>query len=327
MQVEAEIPTVCLLDTGILTGSPIARSLLTAAPSPSWRGLAAPTGLAAAKAVMLAALADKRPTDVALSQYYTHPEVAARLYATFKEHCDTTVVQLVEPSAGTGAFLAVMPAGTLAYDVDPKGAGIQTADFLSVRIPTDRPIATLGNPPFGRNCNMAIPFFNHAASQSKIVAFVVPRTFKKMWLQNKLDPYFHLVREVPVPAKAFLFRGKPYNVPAVFQIWERRSYARERWPEGTVHPDFDFTDPQDAEFAIQRVGANAGRIHRNFKLSEKSHYYIRPNVEGVEAIMAQLDLRSVASNTAGNPSLAMAEIVHLYSEWTGRNGQRRRSES
>ena len=232
--------------------------------------------------------------------------------------------RLVEPSAGTGAFFCLMPPGSLAYDVDPKYRGIQTADFLSVSVPTDRNTATIGNPPFGRNCNMAIAFYNRAASQSEIVAFVVPRTFKKMWLQNKLHPYFHLVREEPVPDNAFLFRGKPYNVPAVFQVWEKRSYTRDRWPDVTTHPDFEFCGPQDAVFAIQRVGANAGQIHRNFQLSVQSHYFIRPKVNGVEAIMARLDFKSVAANTAGNPSLAMAEIVHLYSDWIRRNRRRRR---
>lgn len=90
---------------------------------------------------------------------------------------------------------------------------------------------------------------------------------------------------------------------------------RPRWHVETRHPDFEFTTPDKAHFAIQRVGANAGRVHCNFKASGNSHYFIRavgmpPHV--LKRVMTQLDLAGAASNVAGNPSLAKSEIVALY---------------
>lgn len=41
---------------------------------------------------------------------------------------------MIEPSAGTGSFYALLPAGSVGYDVEPKFPGIQTADFLTVEI-------------------------------------------------------------------------------------------------------------------------------------------------------------------------------------------------
>lgn len=261
---------------------------------------------------------DNRAADVRLGQYYTLDAVAEKFWTVFRKHFDPALYLMVEPSAGTGSFLKLLPAGSLAYDVDPKYPGIQTADFLTVMLPSDRNVAIIGNPPFGKNASMAVRFFNHAAWQSSVIALVLPRSFRKASIQNRLDRAFHLVHEEVVPDDAFLFRSKPYNVPAVFQIWERRSEQRKLWPVETEHPDFEFTEPNRADFAIQRVGARAGRVHRNVRASPSSHYFIRGDVEGV---MAELDFASVTGNVAGNPSLSKSEIVYLYRQRTQPQGE------
>ncbi|WP_249341660.1 SAM-dependent methyltransferase [Sphingomonas sp. 3P27F8] len=252
---------------------------------------------------------DKRASDARFDQYYTRAGVAKRFYRIFKQHFDPASYLMVEPSAGTGSFYKLLPLGSLAYDIDPKYPGIIKADFLTVMIKSNRPRAIIGNPPFGKNASMAVKFFNHAARQADVIALIVPRSFRKASIENRLDPSIHLVREEVVPDNAFLFRGKPYNVPAVFQIWQRRSEPRQLRPVETRHPDFEFTVPALADFAIQRVGARAGRVHRDFTRSPNSHYFIRGNVE---AIMETLDFASVVGNVAGNPSLSRSEIVALY---------------
>lgn len=259
-----------------------------------------------------AARIDNRPSDVRLDQYYTRPDIAAHLYAVFREYFDPKGLLMVEPSAGTGSFCRLLPFGSLAFDVEPKYRGIQTADFLTMHIQSDRPLGIIGNPPFGKNASMAVRFFNHAAWQSNVIALILPRSFRKGSIVNRLDRAFHLLHEKEVPANAFLFRSKPYNVPALFQIWERRPEQRDLLPTDTRHPDFKFSKPQDADFAIQRVGARAGLVHHKFTASPKSHYFIKGDVE---AQMRQLDFASVVGNTAGNPSLAKAEIVALYQDW------------
>ncbi|MDX5985057.1 SAM-dependent methyltransferase [Sphingomonas echinoides] len=255
---------------------------------------------------------DYRARDVLLDQYYTRPGVAKHFYGTFRQHFDPARYLMIEPSAGTGSFYKLLPPGSLAYDIDPKYPGIIKADFLTVHIKSSRPRAIIGNPPFGKNASMAVKFFNHAARQADVIALIVPRSFRKASIENRLDRYFHLVREEVVPDNAFLFRGKPYNVPAIFQIWERRSEPRQLRPVETRHPDFEFTTPERADFVIQRVGARAGRVHRDFSRSPNSHYFIKAVAPGVEAIMRKLDFASVAGNVAGNPSLSRSEIVALY---------------
>lgn len=262
---------------------------------------------------ILASRCSKAP-DI-LDQYYTRPDVAEKFYGVFQEYFNPNQYQLVEPSAGTGSFLRLMPRGSLGFDVDPKFPGILTADFLTVEVSSEREVAAIGNPPFGRNASMAVRFFNHAASQASVIALILPRTFRKASISNRLDRAFHLLREETVPQDAFLFRSKPYDVPAVFQIWERRHDLRDLRPVETRHPDFEFTTHDKADFAIQRVGARAGRVHRDFERSPSSHYFIRGNVE---PIMKKLNFAQVVSNVAGNPSLSKSEIVSLYRQFTGR---------
>lgn len=256
-----------------------------------------------------------RGSDKRLDQFYTHPDVAAHLYRIFQEHFDPTELLMVEPSAGTGSFFKLLPPGSQAFDLEPKYPGVQMADFLTLLVMSDRRVAIIGNPPFGKNSSTAIRFFNHAARQASIIALILPRTFRKESIQNRIAHSFHLIREEEVPADAFLFRGKKYDVPVVFQIWERHPEIRALRPTASAHPDFEFTTPERADLAIRRVGARAGRIHHDFSMSPSSHHFIKGDVEHV---MASLDFASVAGNVAGNPSISKSEIVVLYSEATGR---------
>ena len=264
-----------------------------------------------------AALNDNRSSDVALDQYYTQFKVARRCWRLFKMHFGESRYLMVEPSAGTGSFFRMLPPGSVGVDVDPRYPGIITADFLTFVIPAGREAAIIGNPPFGKNASLAVRFFNRAASQASvtIIAMILPRTFRKASVQNRLSRAFHMLFEETVADDAFLFRGRPYNVPATFQIWVRRPQPRPLRQVAPTHVDFEFTTPDRADFAIQRVGARAGRIHHDFTASPNSHYFIRGKVE---AVMAQLALADAAKNVAGNPSLAKSEIVALYDEWLAR---------
>ena len=250
-----------------------------------------------------------------LDQYYTKHSVAADLYRAFKMLYNTNLFQMVEPSAGRGAFSDRLPYCRWAFDLDPKGKRITKADFLKTELRSAREIAVIGNPPFGKNASMAIRFFNHAAKSARIIAYIVPKSFRKASIINRLNPYFHLVHERTVERDAFIFDSRPCDVPCMFQIWERRAYRRAPRTVETWHRDFAFTTGALANFAIQRVGVNAGRVHDGLTRSSSAHYFIRGDVKGaMKALESQF--RSVAADVAGCPSLAKSEIVTLYRDYT-----------
>lgn len=260
-----------------------------------------------------------------LDQFYTRAEVAEELYVWFRAQCalhNPGVLEaptFIEPSAGTGSFLRLLPPGSLAFDIDPRGPGIVEADFLRMQLPRSGHLVVIGNPPFGRNASLAIRFFNHAATAASVIAFIVPLTFEKVSVQNRLDLRFHMLAEKPVPKDGFMFEGRRKHVPATIQIWVRKPVIRQKIVLPKTHADFQFMGPADAhkaDFALQRVGAGAGRVHHDLKAKPSAHYFLKAasGTADLEAVMRALDFQSLAKRTAGNPSLAKTEVVQLYAQ-------------
>lgn len=188
-----------------------------------------------------------------------------------------------------------------------------------MQLPRPRNLIAIGNPPFGRNASLAIRFFNHAASAATVIAFIVPLTFQKVSVQNRLDLRFHLLAETPVPKDSFIFEGKRKHVPATFQIWVRRLVRRQKIILPTTHADFQFLKPAEAHkahFALQRVGAAAGEVHHDLGAKSSAHYFLRakPGIEDLEAVMRTLDFETLAKRTSGKPSLAKTEVVEFYTQ-------------
>ncbi|MFD1789637.1 SAM-dependent methyltransferase [Sphingomonas floccifaciens] len=246
-----------------------------------------------------------------LDQFYTRPEIAEMCFSLVLKHFNPIKVVMVEPSAGRGAFYNILPAGSIGIDIEPKCDGVQQGDFLTFDIQANKPLVFVGNPPFGNKSRLAVDFFNRAASLGVGIGMILPRTFKKASIENCLNPFFHLVLEVDIPDQAFIFGEKPYSVPTIFQIWEKRSYKRVLRPNATHHPDFKFMPQGKGNFAIRRVGGKAGLIHHDLFACDDTNYFI----EGDEQIMRQLDLTGAAKNVAAVFSLARNEIVSLYCDF------------
>lgn len=256
-----------------------------------------------------------------LDKFYTQDHV---VQACLDDFCAWTGIDLsthagpvVEPSAGAGAFLKALPAHAIGYDLHPEHPRVQRQNFLALH--REETAIVVGNPPFGRVCNLAVAFFNHAATFASHIAFIVPRTFQKASLHNRLDETFTLIGERVLDPQAFTLNGKPYAVPCVFQVWARDTTPRTRTPHTRSHPDFSFVPPQQAHFAMQRIGVRAGTLKTNpTDLSIASHYFLQAHIDPATLLarFRQLDVDSVRHHTAGNPSISKAEIVDLYTRAT-----------
>ena len=171
----------------------------------------------------------------------------------------------------------------------------------------------------------AIKFFNHASKWADVIAFIIPRTFRKASIINRLDRYFHKIYDETIPDNSFLFQGRPYNVPCCTQIWQRQ--ATERPPVATfkmsqVQQWFELVEPALSDFAIQRVGVRAGRIRIQDRLefSPESHWFIRAHDPRVLGVFQSCDWDSVKWNTAGNPSISPGELAELWIQASARQG-------
>lgn len=267
-----------------------------------------------------------------LDQFYTDRALAGDLSRAIvarllERGIDAATCRFLEPAGGEGAFVdaivnEVPGVRVEGCDIDPKHDLLARGDFMSLyQTPQTARWVVYGNPPFGKNATLAVRFFNHAARFADTIAFIVPRTFEKASLKNRLDKKFELALEIAIDPRSFHFNGEKVAVPCVFQIWERLpgDVVREKITTSTSHPDFRFQKtPGGAAFAFQRVGVQAGRTKSldAKHLSPPSHYFIVPN-EGVDAeavrqALDSIDWAPIKHRTAGNPSISKGELVEAY---------------
>lgn len=256
-----------------------------------------------------------------LDQFYTNPDYAVKFFDKVKEYYDIDSADIIlEPSAGSGSFYNLFNSSKrVGLDLDPKAPGIIQQDFFTWVPHPNSKIVTIGNPPFGKNSSLAVKFFNYAAKFSDIIAFVLPRTFRKASIINRLHENFHLVYEEIVPDNSFIFNDKPYDVCCCSQIWIRKETVRPKITIlnfDNVSDWFEIVEPKFADFAIQRVGGRAGLIRTSDFLhySSQSHYFIKQKDPRVLNIFQSVDFEKVKYNTAGNPSVSPSELVQLWIE-------------
>ena len=235
---------------------------------------------------------------------------------------------VVEPSAGAAAFLKQIPSDRrIGIDISPEADGILKQDFLTWVPPELGVYLVLGNPPFGTACSVAIQFFNHAAKWAHTIAFIVPRTFRRTSIQNKLARNFHLISDMEIPMTPCSFEP-PMMAKCCFQIWTRKSVERNRDILIRTHPDWDFlglgsldpsgqpTCPGGADLALRAYGGACGDIKKEGlgTLRAKSWHWIKSKIDAgeLERRFKTLDY-SISRDTARQNSIGRGELVRLYS--------------
>lgn len=226
----------------------------------------------------------------------------------------------IEPSAGTGAFLRQLPPEftKIGLDIDPKCDDIIKQDYLTWQAPTvaKKGIIVFGNPPFGRQSSLAKAFIAKSCSFANIIAFILPKSFTKPSMYNAFHPSFHMIFSKELDKNAFIINGgTKYDVPCVFQIWEKK--ATERSKDEKVAPiGFEYVAPATSTFALRRVGGLAGKCYTDTATrSTQSHYFIRftDTVTPVPAayhanIIEKINKHTFPSNTVGPRSLSKSEV-------------------
>jgi hypothetical protein len=272
-------------------------------------------------------MATKAVRQAGLDKFYTVPAISEKCIKTIGSYYDWSVWGLViEPSAGNGSFLSAIPTTKkLGIDISPEHDDIITQDFLTYTPPPTGKILVVGNPPFGRVSSLAIQFFQHAAQWADVIAFIIPRTFRRVSVHNKLDLNFHLVYDEEIPVSPCSF-NPPMMVKCCFQIWEKREKVRPIIKLSTVHADWEFlglgpTDekgqptPPEADFAIRAYGGKCGEIMESGLelLRPKSWHWIRSLINKHTLIerFKTLDY-SISFDTARQNSIGRGDLVRLY---------------
>ncbi len=256
-------------------------------------------------------------------QFYTPRPVADRVVARVIEAVPDAVGRTwIEPAGGTGTFIdAARDVGVVdvvSFDIEPRHRDVARGDFLQQRLNV-RGAISVGNPPFGRNNALSVPFFNHCAMYSDYIAFVVPRSWRKWSVVNRLDSSFHLATDDDlsinyVDAEGVAASGRTYLQTCV-QIWERREDRRPKLKvqdQGIVAK----CKPEDADVALTIFGFSCGTVKTDFpRRKVTTEIYLQLlHPRAMEALQA-VDYSRFSRNVAYTDALSIQEINYLLNEY------------
>jgi len=274
----------------------------------------------------------KNVREEGLDKFYTIPSYSKKcIDKVFELYDKSSFGLIVDPGAGNGSFFNQLECDNkIGLDIYPENTNIVKIDFFDYTPSQDiNNILVIGNPPFGKISSIAIKFFNHSAKWANIIAFIIPRTFRRPSVQNKLNNMFHLIYDEDVSTTPCCFTPK-MMVKCCFQIWEKKKIERPFIDLPTKHEDWEFlsfgpideygqpTPPNCSDFAMRAYGGKIGEIEK-IKLNElrpKSWHWIKSNINKEELInrFNQLDY-SDSLNTARQNSMGRGEIVRLYNDF------------
>ena len=173
----------------------------------------------------------------------------------------------------------------------------------------------IGNPPFGRQSSLALKFIKKSTTFCNTISFILPKSFKKDSLKKKFPLDFHLVYEEDLPSNAFLVNEEEYDVPCVFQIWQKKEFYRI--PITKLEPyGFKFVKKdENPDISFRRVGVNAGAIDTNIEeKSIQSHYFIKfVNNKSLGENLCNLYMIDYEfNNTVGPKSISKQELISKF---------------
>ncbi|MFZ4064779.1 MAG: hypothetical protein ACOYJ7_00570 [Rhodoluna sp.] len=258
-------------------------------------------------------------------QFYTPTDLALRLATLVSDKVggfkDKTVI---EPAGGTGSFLQAAKAlkanKLISFDIEPKAEGVLLADFLLETKGLEKisDAITISNPPFGRNNSLSIPFFNKAAQHSQYIAFVVPRSWRKWSVLNRLNRNFHLVHDEDLSIDYVDELGEMVwqkaRLNTCFQIWERREELR---PVIKVKDQglLSKVKPEDADVALTVFGYGCGKVRTSFdRVPNSTVMFLKLHDNRVLKALQSVDFSKFYKNTAYTEALSLQEIRYLINE-------------
>jgi len=258
-------------------------------------------------------------------QYYTKSSVAKKCIDSIRGWLpDSESYQWIEPSAGNGVFLKILPStfDKIGIDIEPKSSDIQQGNFLDWTPISQKKRIFFGNPPFGRQGSLAKLFIKHASQYADILAFILPRSFVKPSMSRAFPLKFHCIHTEELEKNAFEVNSVEYDVPCVFQIWVKKD--TERILEAAVSAEgFTYVKVEKTfDIAFKRVGGQAGKCYPYisdaaakynyqyyyyFKLEDTYKPYTQKIIEGVNTHV-------FPSNTVGMRSLSKSEANEVLNQ-------------
>jgi len=159
-------------------------------------------------------------------QFFTPKDLAKKCWETFNHEVkiNNQEYTFIEPSAGDGSFLHILPMGSIGLDIEPRSTGIQKQDYLTWKpTNTSKKYFVFGNPPFGLRGHLALNFINHSYCFADYVCFILPQLFVSdgKGSPRKRVKGFNLIYSEGLSAMFYNPDNQEVKVNGVFQIWSK----------------------------------------------------------------------------------------------------------
>lgn len=163
-------------------------------------------------------------------QFYTPEDTAKYCYLKSleiiqKNGDNIEDYHFIEPSAGNGNFLNLMPINKrIGFDIEPKNEEIIKQDYLEwTPILKNNKYIVIGNPPFGLRGQLALKFINHSSNFSDYVCFILPQLFESdgKGVPRKRVHNLNLIHSEKIKPEFIYPNNKKIKIECIFQIWSK----------------------------------------------------------------------------------------------------------
>jgi hypothetical protein len=213
-------------------------------------------------------------------QFFTSEETAKYCYKVFveklKELGDNNNYTFIEPSAGSGSFLNVLPKDkTIAFDIEPLGENIIEQDYLDWYPTENKKYVVFGNPPFGLRGHLALKFINHSSNFADYVCFILPQLFESdgKGVPSKRIKDYNLIHSEKINNDFSYPDGKKVKVNCVFQILSKYNTSEKYKKKCEINPNIKIYSLSDG---------GTPSTTRNKKMFSKCDVYLPSTCFGKE---------------------------------------------
>lgn len=255
--------------------------------------------------------------NIELDKFYTPKETAKKCIDLFW-NTFFDVTEIIEPSAGNGAFSLQIPK-CIAYDLEPEHESIIRQDFLQLDLPYKQGRAFIGNPPFGDRNNLARSFYKHACKMGDYIGFILPIS----QFENRDSLYhFDLIKSFDLGVLEY----SNMKVYCCFNLYQRpkkrklNSKPKLGSELFTIHrDDQDGYNELDYDLCIFRRGARGGKekftdLHtQTYKIVVKD----KTNINYVRNVILNFDWLNYKKHQSA-PSISKNDIYRLFLKSEGR---------
>jgi hypothetical protein len=224
-------------------------------------------------------------------QFFTPVETALNCFNIFIDVIKTfgenpNDFKYIEPSAGDGRFLQVLPADTIALDIEPRHPSIINADYLNWYPSENHNFVVFGNPPFGLRGHTALKFINHSFDFADYVCFILPQLFESdgKGVPRKRVKGYNLIHSTKLISDFYEPCGNRIKINTIFQIWSKNH-------TNNVYDIIDYTNDKMKIYSMSDGGTIS--TTRNKDMIGKCDIYIPSTCFGKENMKCYMNFEDL----------------------------------